>query len=160
MMNLEELKQEIKRLEVEELKSEIESSRVEALKQELSERTGVPASMLRGKTAKENIDQARAFLDWKNDQEEKEAEPKTTREQFADWMRAREGVADEQPPEYAALAEIEERERVGAGGYPIVKDGSADNKYFGDPRTTREQFNDWLNKKTAYNPFTNRNGLI
>lgn len=161
MMNLEELKQEIKRLEVEELKNEIESSKIEALKQELTERAGVPASMLNGKTVRENIDQARAFLDWKKDQEGQKAEPKTTMEQFAEWVRAREGVAEEQPPEYAALAEIEERERVAAGGYPIVKDGSSDhNGYFGDPRPAAEQFGDWFKRKTVYNPHTNGNGLI
>lgn len=128
---------------------------LENLKNEIEQRTGVPASLLSGETPEENIAQAKAFLAYKR--EYTEQQPKTAREQFADWMNAKQGI-DPEDTEGAALADIEEAVRVDAGGYPTTKDGGEVQGNMPDPRPAREQFADWFNEKTAYNPFKDADG--
>lgn len=115
----------------------------EELKQAIEQRTGIPASLLTGETAEENIARAKALLALKK---EREAErPKTAAEQFSAWLN--QGAAD---PGADALAEIEET--VKAGDYPPVKD-SGEVTGLPDPRPARELFAEWLGSKIAFNPF-------
>lgn len=124
---------------------------LEELKQEIAERTGVPALLLTGETAEENIAQAKALLAYKRDAEADIQRPRSTTEQFTDWLTARDGI--EQPYTAGqALADIEERARVEAGGYPMTMDGG-EVTGLPDARPAREQFADWLNQKKAFNPF-------
>lgn len=132
---------------------------IDEVKQTIEQRTGVPASLLTGETAEENIAQAKAILAYKREHEQQrghEQPPaKTTREQFADWFNAQVGGADPHDTAGAALAEIEEAARVAAGGYPMTRDGGeVDGGKMPDGRTTREQFAGWFNNKTAFNPFS------
>ena len=98
---------------------------IEELKQTIEQRTGVPASFLTGETAEENIAQAKALLAYKR--EAQQQRPKTTAEQFSDWLggqleeRDRQTAAafglnyeaPEKDPAGAALADIAEAVRVG-----------------------------------------------
>lgn len=138
----------------------------EEVKQEIAQRTGIPVTLLTGETAEENIAQAKALLAYKREHEAQRT--KTTQEQFGDWLGGRlEGMNKQRaatlgleytPPEKdtagAALAEIEERARVDAGGYPTVQEGSADNADI-DGGSTKEHFADWIGRQLAYDPFNN-----
>lgn len=142
----------------------------EELKQEIAQRTGVPAVLLTGETAEENIAQAKALLAYKREHEAQR--PKTAQEQFSDWLGAQVEERDRQtaaafglqytPPVKdaagAALAEIEEQARLDAGGYPSLQDGGSVNVNLGDGRSTREQFADWLADRTAFDPFKEADG--
>lgn len=128
---------------------------LEDLKKEIEQRTGIPAALLSGETPEENIEQANALLAYKKDTELQR--PKHTREQFAAWINAQQGI-ETQDTAGAALADIEEAVRVAAGGYPKIKDGQAGVSNLPDARPEREQFAEWFNNKTAYNPFKDVNG--
>lgn len=142
----------------------------EELKQEIAQRTGIPAALLTGETAEENIAQAKALLAYKREHEVQR--PKTTREQFADWHNEQMDERDRQKAAYlgllytpsqadpagAALAEIEERARLDAGGYPSLQDGGSVNVNLGDTRSAKEQFADWLADRTAFDPFKEADG--
>lgn len=125
---------------------------IEELKQEIESRTGVPASLLTGETAEENIAQAKALLAFRREQEPQR--PKTTREQFSEWYRAVQGI-EEQDAAGAALAQIEEAARVNAGGYPMLQD-SGEVAVTADPRPNYEKFADFLHAQAAFNPFERR----
>ena len=117
------------------------------LKTVIEEKTGVPASLLTGKTAEEIISQARALLELKSKDEAER--PKSTREQFAEWLSIKQGeVLDD--PENAALAEIAEAVRVENGGYPVIPDGG-EVTGLPDPRPAWQQFEEWFNQRTALN---------
>lgn len=142
----------------------------EELKQEIAQRTGIPAALLTGETAEENIAQAKALLAYKREHEAQR--PKTAQEQFADWIGGQLDERDRQTaatfglqytprqtdPAGAALAEIEEQARLDAGGYPILQDGGSVNVNTGDGRSAREQFADWIGQKTAFDPFKEADG--
>lgn len=142
----------------------------EELKQEIAQRTGIPAVLLTGETAEENIAQAKALLAYKREHEAQR--PKTAAEQFSDWIGGQLEERDRQtaaafglqytPPQKdeagAALADIEERARVEAGGYPMLQDGGSVNVNLGDGRSAREQFADWLGQRTAFDPFKEADG--
>ena len=111
---------------------------IENFKQEIENRTGVPAAILSGDTAEENIAQAKALLAYRNSQE------KPTRDQFADWLDEEMGTTPAAAMDALELQEIEEAAR-NAAGYPKVRDGSTDGKIIHTKRQTRDVFNDWLN---------------
>ena len=128
---------------------------LDEVKQEIEKQTGVPVSLLNGETIEENIAQAKALLAYKR---EAEAErPKSAKEQFAQWLNAQQGIED-QDTAGQALAQIEERARVEAGGYPILQDGGSVNVNTGDGRTAKEQFAEWAGQKMAYDPFKRPDG--
>lgn len=144
---------------------------IEELKQTIEQRTGVPASLLKGETAEENIAQAKALLAYKRESEQQR--PKTATEQFSDWFSGYMGERDRQTaaafglhyeapetdPAGAALADIAEAVRVEGGGYPIVRDGGqVDTSKMPDPRPAAEQFADWLGQQTAFDPFKDADG--
>ena len=110
---------------------------IENLKQEIENRTGVPAAILSGDTAEENIAQAKALLAYRNSQE------KPTRDQFADWLDEKMGTTPAAAMDALELQEIEEAARS-AAGYPKVRDGSVDGKKLPGGRSTRELFKNWL----------------
>ena len=122
---------------------------IEELKQIIEQRTGVPASLLTGETAEENIAQAKAILAYKRDLDTQT--PRTAGEQFAEWLNASQGK-EAQDTAGAALAEIEDAARMETGGYPAVQD-SGEVTGLPDPRPAREQFAEWLGQKSAFNPF-------
>ena len=140
---------------------------IEELKQRIEDRAGVPVSLLTGETAEEIIANAKAMLAFKRENETQR--PKTTREQFTEWLNAQtEGRAQraagslghnyeapQKDPASAALEEVIEAYRLEAGGYPYTKDGG--NPYINgsqapDPRPAREQFADWFGGVSAFDP--------
>lgn len=137
---------------------------IEELKQTIEQRTGVPASLLTGETAEENVAQAKAMLAYKR--EYAQQRPKTAAEQFSDWLggqleeKSRQTAAafglhyeaPETDPAGAALADIAEAVRVDGGGYPMIRDGG-EVTGLPDARPAREQFADWLKQQTAFDPF-------
>lgn len=131
---------------------------IDELKQQIEQRTGVPASLLNGETAEENIAQAKAMLAYKKQHEAER--PKSNAEKFGEWFRAAQGI-EEQDAAGAALQEVAEAYRVEAGGYPSVHDGGnpyINGKEAPDPRPAREQFAEWFSDKTAFNPFKDSDG--
>lgn len=130
---------------------------LDELKLTIEKQTGVPASLLTGETAEENIVQAKAFLAYKrNAEQEAEARrTKSAKEAFADWMNAGEAKSD---PTGEALARIEEQVRIEAGGYPIVKDGGSVNVQIGDGRSAKERFAAYAADALAFNPFKDKDG--
>ena len=120
---------------------------LEELKANIEKQTGVPAYLLTGETAEENIAQAKALLAYKREAEAQK--PKTTKEQFAEWMNARTG-AGLPDRSAAALAQIEEQARREAGGYPILKDGGSAGLNLGEYGNTKEQFAEWAENITAF----------
>lgn len=128
---------------------------LEELKQTIEKQTGIPATLLNGETAEENIAQAKALLAYKREADAQR--PRSAAEQFSDWMNAQQGI-EKQDTAGEALARIEEQARVDAGGYPILRDGGSVNVNTGDGRSAREQFSEWIGQKTAFNPFKDKDG--
>lgn len=128
---------------------------IDELKTAIEQGTGVPASLLTGETAEENIAQAKAFLAFKKESEAHS--PKSTAEQFGAWFNAVQGI-EPQDTAGAALAEIQEAVRVAEGGYPKVPDGGEPAGNMPDPRPNREKFAEWLGQASAFNPFKDAEG--
>lgn len=122
---------------------------IDELKQAIEQRTGVPAALLNGETAEENIALAKTLLAYKKEHEAQR--PKSTSELFAEWFTAKQGI-ETRDAAGEAMADIEEAVRVEAGGYPIVKDATMDYRPLPDSRPAREQFAEWFSKKTAWDP--------
>lgn len=80
---------------------------IEDLKREIEARTGIPAPLLTGETAEENISQAKAFLAYKREYDA--TRPKSARDKFAEWAAAELGTATPQDNITAALTELEEQ---------------------------------------------------
>ena len=149
---------------------------IEELKRTIEQHTGVPASLLTGETAEENIAQAKAMLAYKAEHEEHERQrSRTIAEQFGEWIggqleeRDRQTAAafglqynaPEKDPAGAALAEIAEAVRVDGGGYPMVNDGGnpyINGKEVPDARPAHEQLAEWLNQKLAFDPSIDEKG--
>lgn len=122
---------------------------IDELKTVIEQGTGIPASLLTGETAEENIAQAKALLAYRRESEA--SRPKSTREQFKEWLNASQGI-EEPDTAGAALEEIQEALRVEAGGYPRVPDGGEPAGRLPDPRPAREQFAEWFAGKSAFDP--------
>lgn len=125
------------------------------IKNLISEKTGVPAEMLTGETAEENLEKARALLSWYKENKEAAPDP---REQFASWIREQTGQPEAETPE-AALDVIAEAVRIDNGGYPNVNCGPG-NVYLdnSDPRPPAEQFREWFYNKSSFDPFSSPGG--
>lgn len=128
---------------------------IDELKTAIEQGTGIPASLLTGETEEENIAQAKAFLAYKRESEA--ARPKSTREQFKEWLNASQGI-EEPDTAGAALEEIQEALRVEAGGYPRVPDAGEPAGRLPDPRPTREQFAEYFGSVAAFDPFKGQDG--
>ena len=116
---------------------------IDELRKAIEEATGVPASLLTGETADENISQAKTLMAYKRESEAQQSA--SPREQFEAWILANSGI---EPADAAgaALADLQEEISSAAGRYPAVKDGG--NPYINgrtapDPRPAREQFTEW-----------------
>ena len=101
---------------------------IKGLREEIEARTGVPAYLLTGETAEENIAQAKVMLAYKREREVQQ--PKPAREQFANWYRAQKG---EDPQKDEAAEALDAMAKAIETGKPAP-----------DPRPTREQFAAWL----------------
>ena len=141
---------------------------IEEIKNEIEKNTGVPGYLLTGETAEELLAQAKALLAYREQKKQK-----SPAEQFADWIGGQLEERDKQiaatfglqftptqtDPEGAALAEIEEAARVKAGGYPRISDGGeVDPSKLTNQRPAREQFAEWAEQKTAFDPFRDTDG--
>ena len=129
----------------------IKAMGIDDYRKAIEQETGIPAKVLTGKTLEENLRQAEEILAYKKDQTSQNEE-KTTRGQFAAWMRDNYGTED-QDADADGLAALREQARVEAGGYPKVRDGgqiSAEN--LPDLRSPQEQFAEWFRDVSAWDP--------
>ena len=121
---------------------------LDALKQLISDKTGIPKDMLTGETAEENVARAKALLAYKKEQGQDSREPKSTREQFKEWCERTQlgDMPKQEDPIHAALAGLEEVERLHVRAYPEVKNaGNAGiQEFMYDGRSTRDKFEEWL----------------
>ena len=130
----------------------------------ISERTGVPVSLLDGKTAEENINKARALIKYRGNSGPHAEKKLSTSEQFAAWLE--EAYGDNQggqdtDPAAAALDSIAEELRIANGGYPQLEDGGEiDPSLLPDSRPTSEIFAEWFSDKTAWDPRKDSEGWI
>ena len=125
--------------------------KAEDVKQEISQRTGIPVHLLTGETPEEDIVRAKALLAFKRNN--RQEEPKSTSQQFAEWFSAQSGEDPAEDESMQALKAYEEELRLASGGYPNMKDGGENLTIAGqDGRSTREQFAAWFGQKAAYNP--------
>lgn len=114
---------------------------LDEFKTEVEQRTGIPASMLNGSTAGEVLMIARTILDFKKEHEQDR--PKTTAEQFSEWM-------DGTPPSKEAEALSELEDSIRPYSYKIRDGGEVTG--LPDGRPAKEQFEEWFNNKTAFDP--------
>ena len=130
--------------------------RIQEVKNRLSERTGIPVNLLKGETLEELVAECKALLLYKREHEA--AKPKTTAEQFAEWAQKCYGEGGEVEDNIAANVDAFALEiRRDIMGEPIVRDGG---EVTGLPtsRSTAEQFAEWFEDKTAYDPFKSAKG--
>jgi len=111
---------------------------IDELKQELEQKTGVPATLLHGESAEENIAQCKALLAYKRDQGEQ-----STAVQFADWSARFFGEQTGHEKAEATLFDIEERLRAEAGFINVRDGGEVDRgeKTYNLPPIS--EFDDW-----------------
>ena len=119
----------------------------------ISDRLGIPADLLKGETPEEDLATAKALIAFRREHEAQR--PKTTAEQFGEWMREQEGI--EQPDEIgAAFTELEEAIRVNSNAYLRLTDSG--EAHLGDTRSAKEKFAEWIGQKTAFDPFKSDDG--
>ncbi len=110
--------------------------------------TGIPASLLTGETAEENIAQAKTLLAYTKTGEQDNGK------QFEAWMQNQLGIEVPDPRDQA-LASIEES-TLSSLYYPDTGDGGEID--LGDGRDTRDQFAEWMGQQLAWDPKVNRDG--
>lgn len=123
---------------------------IDDIKNQIEQHTGVPASLLKGETVEENIAQAKAFLAYKRQVEQEQ--PKSTKEQFKEWIQEESGMEPEKDEAAAYLDDLTEEARIEAGGYPIIPDAGESAIPPTDPRSTSEKFAEWFWNASAWNP--------
>ena len=131
----------------------------------ISERTGVPAALLDGQTAEENIAKARAIIEYRSKANPSAERKLTTNEQFAAWLDAAYGEPQDtnKDPAAAELDRIAEELRIANGGYPQMEDGGeVDPSRFPDSRPASAQFAEWFREQSInkYDPRKDRDGWI
>ena len=130
----------------------------------IAERTGVPVSLLDGKTAEENINKARALIEYRGKSATPTDKKLSPKEQFATWLETAYG--DDQSgqgadPAAAALDSIAEELRIANGGYPQMQDGGEiDPSFLPDTRPISKIFAEWFYQKTAWDPRKDSEGWI
>ena len=115
---------------------------MDELKKLIEQRTGVPAALLGGETAEENIARAKALLAYR---EQLSGGGSSPRDRFAAW--ARQELGDEEPEftPMGALNAIEAGIRQASGSAPQLKDGGeVTNLPSGG--STAEQFAEWFSE--------------
>ena len=130
---------------------------LDEIKLEIEHRAGIPATILNGETAEEVIATAKALNAYRN--QHKAGTPKSNAEKFAEWFNQGQPETD---PAGEAISALEEELRIAGGGYPYTHDGgelTGAKANIGDGRPPREQFGEWLNNQTAFNPFKGNDKL-
>ena len=123
----------------------------EELKQEIERLTGVPANLLTGETAEENINQAEALLAYKRRLEA--SRPKSTKEQFGEWFNAQLGRDSLQDGTNDTTAAIRWGEAETVPLYPDTKDGGTKSLGLApDDRPNWEQFAEIVRRETDLDP--------
>ena len=125
---------------------------VTQVKERIQNDLGIPQDLLKGETTEEVIANAKALLAFKRQHEQ--TTPKTTGEQFAQWVNDRYGE-QERDEAGEALAQIAEEARINAGGYPQLRDGGsvlASGAQLPDGRPAAEQFAEWMGQRMAFDP--------
>lgn len=117
--------------------------------------TGIDPELLKGETAAEMVQQAKALLEFRG-QFEKKA-PKSKPDQFAEYMDQLQGI-ERRDETSAALDAIIERARIDSGGYPNpgTQDGGdpyINNKVQPDPRKTRDKFAEYAADCLSFDVF-------
>lgn len=120
---------------------------IEELKAKIENNAGVPAVLLNGETAEENIAQAKALLAYKRRTEQEQSHNKSTGEQFAEWFSKSAGIEAENDPAIQALQIIENEMRI----VPVLND-AGENLNYTAAGNTKEQFSAWLNDRLSFNP--------
>ena len=130
---------------------------VEEFKKMIEQRSGVPAALLDGDKPEEILERARSLADFRSRNEIRR--PKSSAEQFAAWFHEQTGEGASTDEQRQALDEIEEMVRRLRGGYPVIHDGGElDHSGLPDGRQTRDQFAEWLNERTQFDPFIDPDG--
>lgn len=122
---------------------------IDELKQRIEQETGIPASLLNNETSEEIIAKAKALLAYRREMAaQKPQAPKSTKEQFADWLHEQTGEGEVvQDSASAALAQIENELRV----VPVLRD-AGEAPHNTDGRSNRELFAQYIYNKTSWNP--------
>ncbi len=118
----------------------------EELKQEIVQRTGIPADLLTGETAEENIVRAKALIKFAKDRTPEQ--PKSTRESFAAWFNEVQGT-EQEDNRMQAITDLENSMR----SYPVLTDGGEAQGM--NARPAKESFAEWFYQKTAFDPRKN-----
>lgn len=110
---------------------------LDEMRQEISRRTGVPAEILTGETAEEQIAQAKAMLAYKK--ESGGAVKKTEAEQFREWFNTvtGNGSASSEDPFIGLEQELKQP-------YPTIQDASASDPLPKAEDSVAESFANWL----------------
>ena len=126
---------------------------------QISRETGIPEYKLPGQSPMEVIQRARIILDQQRAKETAAAHD--TRDQFAEWVYARQGY-DPQAAKYeaahAAIDRVAEALRTEGIIYPEVRDGGSVGVQLGDCRTAAEKFDEFLRDQLAFDPRTDADG--
>ncbi|MBQ4467070.1 MAG: hypothetical protein II918_02510 [Firmicutes bacterium] len=133
---------------------------IDDVKKQIEQRTGVPAMLLNGETVEENIARAKALLAYKKQHEEEQ--PKSTREQFREWIWSEAGIEPDKNDATTLLVDLQEAARLEAGGYPKVSDGgtSAVSEFASqDTRSTEQKFIEWFQGVSAFDPADDLSGF-
>lgn len=128
--------------------------KIEDFKQTIADKTGLPVHLLNGETEEENIAQAKALIAYKRDCDAQR--PKTSREEFADWLSAQTGT-EQHNEALQALNQIEAETKT-YNGYPNVRDGGSVNVQIGNGRSPQEEFSEWVSNALAFNPLKSDDG--
>lgn len=123
---------------------------VEEMKLEISDRTGIPLTMIQGDTPGEALAFARSLIEYKNSIDDQE--PKSNAEKLGVYLF---GENESSNTELESLECIEKQYNYEQGGYPVFRDNGnvlINGVSFGDPRSPGEQFAEWFGNKTAFNP--------
>ena len=131
---------------------------IDEIKRTIEQKTGVPAALLDGKTAAENIEKARHILSFKRQHEAEQ--PKNTREQFSEWLSN--SLSGEEQKDVAAieLDNLAAAIRQENSTAPVVFDGGEIDHTGIPDRTPQEAFETFIKNAVAYNPRRRADGWI
>lgn len=121
--------------------------KIDQVKEYICQKTGIPKELLIGDTVEENVSRAIALLSYRSEKEAfvKKEEKKSTSEQFAEWMEAKEGI--ERPDPYTEMINELKNDLLPQPVAPIVKDTSVDSEIPEYKGSTKEQFASWFRSR-------------
>ena len=120
------------------------------IKLKINKATGIPLALLTADTAVAALEQAQALLAFRRQQEARR--PKSTREQFAEWMG--DGQPDPSRTDADALAGVAHSllPDPPAPAYPVVRDGGSSGVTLGDVRSPQMQLAEFIEESLAFDP--------